>query len=310
VFEYYCLTGDVDALEAGLDLAEFAKVSLAGLKGDLDIQRGWGRLFQCALRAYQVTRDRSWKAVADRYADSAIQAPNRDPQWGLCSYVSRAFLGFPKHLQPGEKGYLPARLDAYLKDQGITFKVEKQTVVVTDRSGKTWKLWTQPPDFQLEICQKVLARYAEITGSEDARDIVVGLARAAREFHWSPHCKLFPGRPFIGLPAEGKALDWGAWDDAHAKCPDGGAEHSGYNSRFFADVFARAYAFSGDPEFLEWARRAWNVGSKRRYRATSQTTPDDQVAEFANHRAPKGAGVDIRCSARMFYEVPRARSRG
>jgi hypothetical protein len=137
---------------------------------------------------------------------------------------------------------------------------------------------------------------------------VVDRARGARDFYWSKKCEQAIPHPFINFLEEGKSFDRGEWDDAHKNCPgDNGGAHSGYHTRFFTDVFARAYAASGDKEWLEMAKKAWNRGSKRGYWVTSQGFPDDEVAAFVGHSAPKGDGLDIRNSMRMFYEVPRAK---
>ena len=114
----------------------------------------------------------------------------------------------------------------------------------------------------------------------------------------------------VGFPIEDKAYD-GEWQDDHKNCPgpDGG-KHSGYHTRWFADVLAYGYAAGGDKDLLEFARKVWSRGTKRGYWSTSQEVPDDEVAAFAGHSAPKGDQIDIRNCLRLFYEVPRAKTGG
>ena len=83
--------------------------------------------------------------------------------------------------------------------------------------------------------------------------------------------------------------------------------HSGYHTRFATDIFARAYSLSGDRQWLDLAKMAWDRGSKRGYWTTSQSFPEDAVATFVGHDAPKGDHVDIRNSMLLFYEAARAK---
>jgi hypothetical protein len=94
---------------------------------------------------------------------------------------------------------------------------------------------------------------------------------------------------------------------AHDTCPGPGATHNGYESRFLVDIFAGAYAFTGDKSWLDWAKRAYNRGYKRGYMTTKQEAADDEVWIFATHKPSKGDHNDIRSCSRMFYEVPRAK---
>ncbi|MGQ9662971.1 MAG: exo-rhamnogalacturonan lyase family protein, partial [Kiritimatiellia bacterium] len=81
LIDYYCLTGDTDALEAGLDWTEYAAATYPEQKPGQrhGWGRAWGRSFGIIVRAYQVTRDPKWKAIADVFAGVATRAPNRRP---------------------------------------------------------------------------------------------------------------------------------------------------------------------------------------------------------------------------------------
>ena len=106
---------------------------------------------------------------------------------------------------------------------------------------------------------------------------------------------------------EGQVYDEADWTDLHANCATGkGAKHNGYHTMFLAEIFAMAYTNSGDPKWLEMARKAWSRGSKRGFWTSEQSTPDDTPASFASHSPPQGDGIDIRSCYRLFYEVPRA----
>ena len=84
-----------------------------------------------------------------------------------------------------------------------------------------------------------------------------------------------------------------------------GAKHSGGYTRDLPDVFARAYGLTGDKSWLEWAKKAWDRGSKRGFKSTGQSAASDEVYTYAFCYPPRND-----CSlttGRTFYEVPRAK---
>lgn len=301
VFDYYCLTGDVDALEGGLDVAEVAAITFPDKKNavgtPLVLGRGWGRQFNVVTRAYQCTREAKWKQAMDYFAQRHLKAPNRQPS-GL--YADYGGAGLVASMSP--------TLKAYCEANGITWEV-KGGVLNVSKGGETWQVWTTCQSFEFAACAEAVARCAEVTGDPEMKKLVVDLARGARDVYWSKHCNHhgLKGGAF-GFPHKDQAYDPGAWDPAHANCPgDDGGSHSGYHARFYADICARAYSQTGDPAWLDFARNVWNRGSKRRNWTTSQYVPDDEVAAFASHKPPNGDGIDIRNCARLFYEAARAK---
>ncbi|MCX7590826.1 MAG: hypothetical protein N2255_04275, partial [Kiritimatiellae bacterium] len=90
IFDYYCLTGDVDALEAGRDLLEQARDSIADTKPGGAIGyygvRGFARMWLTPIRAAQLTRDPKDREVADRFAEIVFKASDWDERgfvkWG------------------------------------------------------------------------------------------------------------------------------------------------------------------------------------------------------------------------------------
>lgn len=309
LIDFYCLTGDTDALEAGLDWAEYAAATHADQQPGRDHYwgRAWGRSFGIIVRAWQVTREEKWKTLADRYAQTAIKAPNRLPSGLFPNYYSSMVPYFVRDTLESTKNPMPPRLKALVEERGIVWKVVRGKLTFTDKTGKSWDMANTAQGFEYAACAEALARYAELTGDAEARRLVVDMARCARDFFWSHHCNFAISHPYIGFPEEGKVFDPGFWSDDHKECATGrGGVHSGYHSRFLTDIYARAYSASGDGEWLELARKVWNRGSKRGYQATAQACPDDTLMQFVGHDAPKGAHVDIRNCMRLFYEVPRA----
>jgi len=308
LFDYYCLTGDVDALEAGLDVAESAAITYPDAKNrpgtPLALGRAWGRQFKVVTRAYQLTREEKWKQAADYFAQRHLKAPNRHPSGLYANYRSSMLPYFER----GVLKKMPPRLKQYVAARGITYKLHRGELIVSNRDGETWKVWNSPQSFEFAAACEAVARYAEVTGDPGMRKLVVDLARGARDLCWSKGCQHGLKAIFVGFPHRDKVYDLGEWDDEHRNCPgpDGG-KHSGYHTRFYTDIFARAYSASGEAQWLELAKRAWNRGSKRGYWTRSQSHPDDMVAAFASHKPPKGDGIDIRNCMRLSYEVPRAK---
>ncbi|MGQ9662972.1 MAG: hypothetical protein ACUVWX_11655 [Kiritimatiellia bacterium] len=210
--------------------------------------------------------------------------------------------------RPGREPPIPPRLKQYMEEKGLTWKTERGVLYFNDKEGKRWMLQSTAQSFEYAACAEAVARYAEVMNDAEAKKLVVDMAKCARDYYWSRKCEHAIPKPYIGFPDEGKVYDRAVWDDSHANCPhDPGGPHSGYHTRFMTDIFARAYSVSGEREWLEWAKKAWNRGSKRGYWTNAQSFPDDELAVFVSHSAPKGDQVDIRNCARLFYEVPRTK---
>ena len=136
---------------------------------------------------------------------------------------------------------------------------------------------------------------------------LVALTEGVLEHYWSAKCHFMIGSPWFGWPEKDKTLDPGVWAASHDKCPaDGGGVHSGYATRYTADMFARCYSFTKDPKWLELAKRSWNRGAKRLYMRAEQCAADDEVPPFAYIRGAHNNTLS-EGSARMFYEVPRSK---
>ena len=314
LFDYYCLTGDVDSLEAGLDCAEVALALNSRSKpGDpLGLNRAWGREFMCVLRAYQVTREERWKKLADLFAEQVKQAPNRDKSGLFNNGVNTMMVReYAASCFENGKNPVPPACQQYIKEHGITYKIEGNRLRLTDKDGKSWEVWESAQSFELAASVAAIARYAEVLGDPEMAKAVVGLAEGVVKHYWSEKCQQhtpYYHHPHIGMPVADQVYDEADWSDVHKNCAEGeGGKHSGYHTRYMAEIFAAAYTNSGDPKWLEWAKKAWNRGTKRGYWTTKQSCADNEVAGFAGHKAPKGDGIDIRCAYRLFYEVPRAK---
>jgi hypothetical protein len=313
LIDYYCLTGDMDALEAGLDWAEYAAVTHRTQKpGDrFKPDRKWGRCFGILVRAWQVTRDPKWKKEAETYAQVAVKASNRQPD-GLfvvpASYNSKMDKQGVRLSIKFLDEQAPPALKAALQQRGITWKRAGSGIEMSDKTGRTWPLIAIAQTFEYQACVEPLARWAELTGDKEAAKLVVDMANVAIQYAWSPHCDHSISHPFVGLLGPGEPFDPFAYQESHKNCPgNNGGVHSGFYSMFLVDVLMHAYGFSRDPKVLATAAHWWERSSKRGYQQTSQLAAPEEVYQFAGHDAPQGNRVDIRHCKRLFCEVPRAK---
>ena len=305
LFDYYCLTGEVDALEGARDLVEqavewTAKYNKGGNIGFYGV-RTFSREWLGILRQAQLTRDPADRKVADRLAEVAFTCADWDPRgfvrWGGADYVVRLWI------KPSAEKY--PRLRAYLAEKGITYSDKG---VITDKNGDSWTLRSDGGTWEQCALNQAFDRYYLLSGAEEAKARAVQMARFARDCQISKKCQQAFYYTVIDFPEKGKVFDIADWDDEHKNCPGPGAKHHGHYTMFFPDVFARACSLTGEKEWLDAARMAWNRGSKRGVRGhetTEQQAPDDEVFVFAYHHPPDEDSA--LSTGRMFYEVPRAK---
>jgi PcRGLX-like N-terminal RIFT barrel domain/PcRGLX-like protein central beta sandwich domain len=300
MFDYYCLTGDVDALEGGLDQAEMAAITYGDRKNApgkaLALGRSWGRQMKAVVRAYQATRAANWKKSMEYFMQRHIKAPNRNYDGsGLYLSTYKAALFFSKNLKN-----MPTTLKDFCKQEGITWKSAKGKLMVS-KGGQSWSLTMSPQSFEFAACAEAVARCAEVTGDPEMKKIVVELGRGARDVYWSKTSDNHGLKAaYVGFPRKGKSYDPDEW-------ANGPQKKSGYHARFVTDICSRAYSQSKDKSFLDAAKRVWNRGSKWGYWRTKQGTPDNEVSVFASTRPPNADKVDIRNCSRLFYEAARTK---
>ena len=317
IFDYYCLTGNIDSLEAGLDLAEQMSGDVKKLKvgGSFKFGRAFGRQFLTFLRAYQVTGDEKWKALSETCAQAILKGANWNPELKIYmqdlgiknSYFARAWTKghFDAKSNPrwekmiASKPDLPNKLDKYLTDNGITCRYDRGAVIA-GRGDKKWKVTYLTQLFELSACHMAMERYAALFDSAPMKKRLVEVSEGVAMHYWSPVVDYMIGSPWFGWPDEGVVLDPYKWSD---KKP-GEFKISGYATRYTADMFARAYEISGDAKFLELAKRSWSRGSKRGYQRLKPMAGPNEVGMFAYVRGTKENTL-TECSARLFYLVPR-----
>ncbi len=303
IFDSYCLTGDVDALEGGRDLVEeVAAWALPRYKPGSPIGtygcRGFARGWLGVLRLAQLTRSAPDLKLANRLGAVVLKARDWDERgfiyWGTgASYIAN------KQLSPAK---MPPKVKAYIKEKGISVSPKG---IVTDKSGKKWPIRSDGGSWQQTTLQAATERYWRLTGNKEAKRRTGKMAEFAKKYQMSKKCEQVFYYTILDFPEYDRVYDPADWDDAHKNCPGPGAEHSGHYTRFLVGVFSRAYSATGDKSWLDWAKKAWNRGSKRGYESVKASAADNEVYKFAWHVAPKD---DTALStARVFFQVPRAK---
>ncbi|MCG3178044.1 MAG: hypothetical protein BIFFINMI_00367 [Phycisphaerae bacterium] len=301
IFDWYCLTGDVDALEAGKDMveevAEWARKYKAGGAVGYYGCRGFARIWLGAIRLGQLG-DAAGRKLADEMGQIALHASDWDDRgfffWGAGpSYMA----GSARWMKPDS---WPEKVKAYCAAHGIAMDAQG---ILTDKAGNKWPIRSDGGTWQQATFQMAFERWYRMGGNEQARARAIRMAEFARDCQFSVKCQQTAYYTIIDFPEKGKVYDPGVWLPAHANCPGDGAVHDGHYTRFTVDVAARAYTLTGDAKWLDFAKTCWNRGSKRGYQAAKQSAPDDEVYVFAYYIAPKDDTV--LSSARLFYEYPR-----
>ncbi|MCX7591078.1 MAG: hypothetical protein N2255_05560, partial [Kiritimatiellae bacterium] len=176
---------------------------------------------------------------------------------------------------------------------------------VVCQDGTKWTVSSDGGTWQQATLAMALERYHRLTGNEQAKKLAIRMAEFARDYQISKKCGYAFYYTVLDFPDKGRVYDMADWTDDHANCPGPGPKHDGHYTRFFPDVFARAYSLTRDGTWLELAKQTWNRGSKRGYQADRPSAADDEVFRFAWHVPPKDDCVLT--TVRMFYEVPRAK---
>jgi hypothetical protein len=303
VIDYYCLTGDVDALETARDMVECLSVWKGKEKpgdkiGHFGV-RGYARSWLSAIRMAQLTGDPGDRKVAGEMAECVFKAADWDARGFIYWGAGSAFLATHELSETRR----PKALTEYMSTNGLALDASGK---VTDKSGASWPIRSDGGTWQQATLAMALERYYRLCGNEEAKKLAIRLAEFGRDCEFSRHCQYAYYKTILDFPLKGGIYDPADWDPVHKDCPNAeGGKHDGNYTRFMPDLFARAYSLTGDKQWLDVAKKAWNRGSKRGFMTTKPFCGDDEVHKFAWNSQPKDDNVLTTC--RMFYEVPRAK---
>jgi len=305
--DWFCLTGDRDALAAAVDDVEqkadewrhFRQFE-PGTSAIASI-RGFGRGFEVAMRVLMADPTNEYiEGVCHLAARTLRQSPLLDERGFHPARLGGGFGGMKaKELSP------PIR--QWMADHGITFTTKGDTVDTLTRGDRTWPAVAFGGTWQHVYIQNGADLYARTFDDDDMRDFVIAFAQMSRRFMLSPKCHQTWYYTNFDVPDLGLVFDPWRWE--HAGTRDGeGCVHSGWYTRFYPDACAKGFSWTGERPLLEQARAFWHYGSKRRYRTKNLFAGPNEVGMFASHNPPKDD--QVLSTARLFHAWAHPRADG
>ncbi len=298
--DYYCLTGDRDALEAAVDDVEqkndeFRRHGPAGAmapgKSTIGNIRGFGRGFQVLMRVLEADPGNKFVAdLAELCARTLWRSPLLDERGFHCSKIGAGHGGMKaKSITP--------KMKKWMTENGITAVVKGDTVDSLKKGEKTWKVRCLGGTWMHVYVQNGADLHARHFGDEDMQDFTVAFAQFSARYMLSPKCHQTWYYTYMDVPDLGRICD--PWEFEHTDTTDGeGCKHSGHYTRFYPDACAKGYSWTGERHFLERGKLFWHYGSKR---LRAKTFGDlNKVGRFAGHVPPKSDSV--LANGRLFYE--------
>ncbi len=302
--DWYCLTGDTDALDAALDNVEQKDDEFRHFRqlepgrSTIGSIRGFGRGFEVATRVLQAKpRSELTRSLCELCARVLWQSPLLDERGFHAAKIGGGWGGMAaKEITP--------RVKAWMDQNGMRWTGEGGTVDSIHVGDRSWKVTCFGGTWQHGYLQRGAELYAQHFDDEDLRDFTIAFGQFSARYLLSEKCHQAPYYAFLDVTERGRIFD--PWAFEHTDTKDGeGCVHSGWYTRFFPDVCARAYSLTGEAALLEQAKSFWYYGSKRGYRTKGLAGGPDEVGRFAGHTPPKDDTVLEVC--RLFRATARGR---
>ncbi|HKQ58366.1 MAG TPA: hypothetical protein VJY35_10915 [Candidatus Eisenbacteria bacterium] len=248
LLDLYYLTGDRDALEAALDVAEQCERYLSwrtpynggGVAGNCRFQ---GRCLLVLTRAWEATGDPRWRAAADHAAELFTSSPNWDP-----------------------RGFFYAQ-------------IRSMPPAVASRFSINAKLVTP---FMMTTVVEGLHRYWLATQNGAVRDQLLRIGAFARDYAADPANGNTGDEMVVDHPQAGAIthLSESQWRNAGTIIPYSAAT----SSESFINALIVRYRMTGERVSLGRARSLWERASKRNYNApyNQPFAGPTEVGRFAN----------------------------
>ncbi len=284
----YCMTGDRDFLEAGLDRAEqgFDQECRAfGRKaGD---GKHFSRSFTRTSMNLQAARmlnpeDEFFRKASEQIAGVFLKRKIREPR-GLVNPAGGG-LGKALGFYVGDGG-----LKA-LKESGNQF--DRKSGFLSDKAGNKWRPVVQPAKWMFVPQGRAMYRYWLETGNEDAHDWVIAYGQVVTRVMIQRHGNFDYSRFLMDFPSRGVARDFGSWNtDPKTNKWAEGPEINSYLARFHPDICARAYTLTGEPAFKKGSYNLLFGGTHRGYNAPKMKALD-RVGYWMNYHSDHDGQID------------------
>jgi hypothetical protein len=298
--DYYCLTGDIDALRAAIDSVETKDSEFRQYrdfesgKAAVGSIRGFGRGFEVIMRVLQADPKNKFTAdLAHLCARTLWNSPLLDERGFHCSRIGRMPA---KDLSPKTR--------QWMSREEILIEQRSGQVTGFKKGRKTWTVRAMGGTWMHVYVQNGAELYATFFDDDDMRDFAIAFAQMSARYMLSKKCRQTWYYAFWDVTEPGSIYD--PWTFEHADTDSGeGCVHSGYYTRHYVDACTKGYSLTGEKHLLEKAKEFWYYGSKRRYRTKGLHGGKNGVGMFAFHRPPKDD--TILSTARLFYETAHAR---
>ena len=294
--DWFCLTGDREALRAAIDNCETKWDEFTHFrnftpgKSNLASTRGFGRGFYVAVRTWMAQPDNPiLQKLVNLCRDTFVNLPE--------DYLDeRGVYAVVANKSP--KRYVTEGIKEFMAENGIT---ADDSGTFRDASGSSWKWRDIGGSWMIAYIHSACNMLAEQTRDEDLMDYVIASGHFTAKFMLSPVARQTWYYTALDIPRKGDIWDEWKYDGQQRNEFGEGPRQSGWYTRFFPDCCIQSFSWTGHKHLLEKGREFWSFGNRRRY----QTTKLTQKHNFANHHPPKDDSV--LSTVRLFYEYSHKR---
>ncbi|MHC4178411.1 MAG: hypothetical protein ACYSWU_12940, partial [Planctomycetota bacterium] len=205
--DYYCLTGDRDALDAAVDNveqkdSEFRRsMQLTPGKSAVGSIRGFGRGFEVMVRVLQADPNNAYVRDLCRLSAAALwQSPLLDERGFHCSRIGGGFGGMSTKL-------ISPNVKKWMDRNGIELTAVGDTVDTLSKGGKSWKVRSMGGTWQHVYIQNGADLYARYFDDEDMRDFTIAFAQLSARYMLSPKCHQTWYYTYFDVPDLGLVFD-------------------------------------------------------------------------------------------------------
>jgi hypothetical protein len=290
--DWFCLTGDREALQAAIDNCETKWDEFTHFrnftpgKSNIASTRGFGRGFYVAVRTWMVQPENPLlQKLLNLCRDTFMNLPEEYlDERGVYAVVANKY----------PKNYITNGIKEYMAKNNI---VVDESGTFRDGSGNSWKWRDIGGTWMIAYIHSACNMLTEQIDDEDLMDYVIASGNFTAKYMLSPVAKQTWYYTALDIPHKGGDI-WDGWKyDGQQRNEFGeGPKQSGWYTRFFPDCCIQAYGWTGDKHLLEKGKEFWSFGNRRRYQTTNLT----QKHHFATHNPPKDDSV--LSTARLFYE--------
>ncbi|MFW6108686.1 MAG: hypothetical protein ACOC8D_02620, partial [bacterium] len=186
--DWFCLTGDRDALAAAIDNVEQKDDEFRHYKqfepgaSAVGSIRGFGRGFEVMMRVLAADPGNAYIAdLCHLCAKTLWQSPLLDERGFHCSRIGGGGGGMRVKL-------LSPPIRKWMAEHGITFTTQGNTVDTLTKGGETWKVRCFGGTWQHVYIHNGAALYARRFGDENMRDFTIAFAQMSAKYMLSPKC--------------------------------------------------------------------------------------------------------------------------